>query len=239
MFNSASSLLSSWPVLRLLEIADRRTENRMTEFGMIAQAFEFRKINNVQGDYFEFGTWRGKTFLHAHKMRRRYGALDLKLRGFDSFEGLPAHEGGADNVWHDGQFACSEEEFRTILKRGGVREEDYDLTKGFYNESLNAKADKKLENVKAAIVYIDCDLYESTRDVLNFIKKYLVNGSIVCFDDYFNNRGCPAQGEALALTEFLDENPDLTFIPYFCYAPLGKSFIARWAGPAVEDAGER
>lgn len=200
----------------------------MTEFGMIAQAFEFKKINAIEGDYFEFGTWRGKTLLHAHRMKQRYGTKDLVLRGFDSFEGLPAHEGTPDGIWHQGQFACSEEELRRILKRGGVRDHELELVKGFYSESLNQALDDRLAGVKAAIVYVDCDLYESTRDVLRFIRKYLVNGSIVCFDDYFNNRGAPDQGEALALREFLAANGDLSFIPYFSYAPLGQSFIVRW-----------
>ena len=59
-------------VLRVFEIIDRRSENRMTEFGVLAQAFEFCKINGVQGDYFEFGVWRGKTFGYARTMARRY-----------------------------------------------------------------------------------------------------------------------------------------------------------------------
>ena len=224
-------IASSWPVLRVLEVLDRRMENRMTEFGMIAQAFEFKKINAVEGDYFEFGTWRGKTLLYAHKMKRRYRTDDLVLRGFDSFQGLPAHEDSQDNVWHEGQFACSEDTLRRILRRAGVRDSEVELTKGFYSESLNETLDERLAGARAAIVYIDCDLYESTRDVLRFIGKYLVNGSIVCFDDYFNNRGAPDQGEARALKEFLAANGDLQFLPYFAYAPLGQSFIVRRAEP--------
>lgn len=53
-------LFSSWLVLRVLEVMDLRTENRMTEFGVIAQAFKFKNINKVERDYFEFGLWRGK-----------------------------------------------------------------------------------------------------------------------------------------------------------------------------------
>lgn len=199
----------------------------MTEFGMIAQAFEFRRGNQIEGDYFEFGLWRGKTFLHAHKMKRRYGASDVVLRGFDSFEGLPAHENHPDNIWWKGQFACSEAELRAILKKSGVKEHEYELVKGFYADSLNEALDRRFEGVKAAIVYVDCDLYESARDVLRFIRKYLVNGSIICFDDYYHYRGAPDQGEARAVSEFLDANADVTFIPYFDYAPLGKSFIVR------------
>lgn len=54
---------------RVIEVCDRRSDNRMTELGMLSQAFEFIKINQVVGDYFEFGLWRGKTFGYAPEWR--------------------------------------------------------------------------------------------------------------------------------------------------------------------------
>jgi len=222
----AKRLLNSRTALRLFEIVDRRSENRMTEFGMIAQAFEFTKINEVKGDYFEFGLWRGKTFCYAHRMKHRYRQENVILRGFDSFQGLPKHERSIGNVWHEGQFACSEREFRKILRQRGLKESEYQLVSGFFRDSLSEELDRKLAGVKAAIVYIDCDLYESTRDVLRFIEKYVIDGSVVCFDDFYNNRGAPDQGEQRALSEF-SEQSRARFIPYFDYSPLGKSFIVR------------
>ncbi len=50
-------LLNHPAALRVLKVFDRRMENRMTEFGMLAQAFEFCKINAIEGDCFEFGVW--------------------------------------------------------------------------------------------------------------------------------------------------------------------------------------
>src|SRR5205085_1635480 len=75
-------------VSRVLDALDARDENRMGERGMLAAAFQFAKINRVAGDYFEFGLWQGKTFSHAHRMRRRHGLKEMELWGFDSFQGL-------------------------------------------------------------------------------------------------------------------------------------------------------
>jgi len=113
------------------------------------------------------------------------------------------------------------------MRENGISENEYELIPGFYSKSLNTELNETLSGVKAAIVYIDCDLYESTIDVLKFIKKYLINGTIVCFDDYFNNCGATDQGEARALDEFLQANKTIQFIPYFNFSPLGKSFIVR------------
>lgn len=221
-------LQSDW-VMRLLEVADRRSENRVTEFGMIAQAMEFAKINGVSGDYFEFGLWQGKTFKYAHKMRRRYGVKGLRLRGFDSFQGLPAHSDSPDNIWHKGQFAYGRVSLERDLRASGFDAADYELVEGFYDQSLTPQLVEHLraQNVRAAIVYIDCDLYESTQPVLRFIGNFLQNGTIVCFDDYYNYKGAKDEGEARALSEFLAANPRFEFIPYYLYAPLGQSFIVR------------
>src|SRR5262245_60434292 len=205
-------VLNSAAALRVAEVLDRRSENRMTEFGMLAQAFEFVKINRIVGDYFEFGVWRGKTIGYARVMAKRYRISDIKFRAFDSFAGLPATTENTYQIWSVGQFACSREEFEAILRRKGFVPGEYVLTEGFYSDSLNGKLIETMthENVRAAIIYIDCDLYESTRDVLNFIKHFVQDGTIICFDDYYNYRGRADMGEQRALAEFLAAHPHVS-----------------------------
>lgn len=221
--NFANSALTA----RIIEIIDRRAENRMREFGMLAQAFEFKRINGVPGDYFEFGLWRGKTFMYAHTHKGRYGFGEMKLWGFDSFEGLPAIDDAKNSPWHKGQFACTEDELRRILQRKGLKAAEYELVKGFYDQSLNDELHARMTGTRAAIVYVDCDLHSSTLQVLNFVKRYLSDGSIVCFDEYWGYRGNPEQGEQLAIRDFLAANRDIAMTPWLDYAPLGKSFIVR------------
>ena len=87
----------------------------------------------------------------------------------------------------------------------------------------------------AAIVWIDCDLYVSTKPVLDFLSSHLTEGTVVCFDDYYCYRGSPEQGEQRALREFLADNPDVYFTPYLDFAPIGKSFLVHLTG-ARQDA---
>ena len=220
-------ILNSALALRLAEVLDRRTENRMTEFGMLAQAFEFAKINGVNGDYFEFGVWRGKTFRWAHVMKRRYGLAAMKLWAFDSFQGLPEVNDGRDSIWSQGQFACSLPEFKQILTSAGVGPEEYEIVEGFYSDTLNETTRQRIGQRQVAVVYIDCDLYESTAEALTFVAPHLAHGAILCFDDYYNYKAAPDQGEARALAEFKARQPGLEVLPYFNYAPLGASFIVR------------
>jgi hypothetical protein len=219
---------------RLTDLLDSRSENRMRERGMIAEAFEFQAINGVKGDYLEFGLWQGKTFCYAHRMKHRHQRSDMLLWGFDSFQGLPRIDDNRDNVWSPGQFACTEPELRRILRRNGLAEDEYRLIAGYYNESLDGRVHSQLDGRTAAIVYVDCDLYESTVPVLNFVARYLDNGSVVCFDDFYCYKGAPNQGEQRALTEFLSAHPAYEFIPWFDYCPVGKSFIVRVDRGAAE-----
>ncbi len=219
--------LDSYPVHRLAEVLDRRQENRVSEFGMLAQAFDYVKTNGIAGDYFEFGLWQGKTFGWARLMARRYRVTDITFRGFDSFRGLPPSEEKRFNIWGEGQFACGRQEFERLLRQKGFAARDYALVEGLYGESLTTQLSAELISlgVKAAIIYIDCDLYESTRDVLLFMRPFLQDGTVLCFDDYFAFRGRPDMGEQRALKEFQKANPDVMLTPYLVFGSLGSSFL--------------
>ncbi|MEO8372396.1 MAG: TylF/MycF/NovP-related O-methyltransferase [Candidatus Solibacter sp.] len=218
-------LVNSLPMLRLIRRCEALSENRLAERGMIAQAFEFIRLNQIRGDYLEFGLWQGKTFLHARRMKKLYGIDDMHLWGFDSFHGLPAVPGTSAGIWTGGQFACTQQNFTAIMASQGLEREEYTLVPGFYDTSLNAAQHAAMKGRKAALVYIDCDLYESTVPVMNFIEPYLITGTIVCFDDFFCYAGSPEYGEQRALGEFLETHPDLTFQRYLTYCPVGQSFI--------------
>ena len=227
-------ILGSELALRLFEVIDRRSENRVTEFGVLAQAFEFCKINQIQGDYFEFGVWRGKTFSYARTLARRYGYGPLTYHAFDSFQGLPNVNRSDLEIWHEGQFTCSKGEFQRILEKKGFGRDEYEIVEGFYNDSLNDQLVARLntKGTKASVVYIDCDLYESTVDVLNFLPNFLQDGTILCFDDFFNYRGRKDMGVQKAFSEVRESLPELSFTEFFAYSPLGMSFICNIYQPA-------
>lgn len=45
------------------------------------------------------------------------------------------------------------------------------------------------------MVWIDCDLYESTVPVLEWPSDKLVDCAVICFDDWFTFSGEPDKGE--------------------------------------------
>jgi hypothetical protein len=225
--DTLKSLFETLGTRHLLDRIDQISNNELGIRGMLHRAFMFVEINRVPGDYFEFGVYRGQSFLVAHHMKHRFHLNEMKLWGFDSFAGMPEIDDARDNIWHKGQYACSLDDFRRILAKHGVRKDEYEVIPGYYDRSLNDELHGKLAGRKASVVTIDCDLYSSTVLVLNFVKRYLDNGTIVCFDDFYHYKGSPDQGEQRALSEFLSCNSIFGFVPWCDFAPVGKSFIVR------------
>jgi len=189
----------------------------------------------VEGDYYEFGVFRGTYFFNAYKALKRahnrridnslaqltegqINALKdkwdkMRFFAFDSFEGLPEIEGldKSSDEFKKGQFACSDVEFSQIIASEGVNLDKTVLIKGWFNETCNQQTKIDQNITKASIVMIDCDLYESTVDCLKFIEGILTDGTIIIFDDFNSFRASPFLGERRAFNEMQKRMPDWVF----------------------------
>lgn len=189
----------------------------------------FHHINRpMAGYYFEFGSHEGNTMRMAWDTFRHL--FDFTYVAFDSFEGLP-EIGPIDEqkIWERGKLKTEEANFRTVVEGHGMPSNKLLTIKGYYSDSLNEQTKRRLEGQSAAVVYIDCDLYESTVPVLRFIREFLQRGTVIVFDDWFCFHGDPERGERLAWTEFLAANPTLRFEP-FVQTQEAQSFIFLGAG---------
>lgn len=197
----------------------------LTRDDMLHLALKYAAINQVSGDYLEFGVFRGNTFRSAWKYGQHF-LPKIHYYLFDSFQGLPAPSGiDGEDVFAAGQYCCNIEEFRNICDRYNIRRKQYTCIEGFYANSLTASLRDRLHLKKAAVIYIDCDYYESTIQALNWVKPYLQTGTIICFDDYFCYKAAPNRGEQLAIHEFTDRHSDIKFTDYHLFGWHGKSFI--------------
>jgi len=186
---------------------------------MLWDAIRFVKANKVQGDYWEFGVYKGDSFIMAYDFARRE-SLAMKFIAFDSFQGLPVTDEGG--CFFKGQYDCSMDAFDKRLKRAKVR--DAVGIEGFYSESLSIALQEQfhLEKRKIAIVNIDSDLYSSAVEVLRFIGPFLQEGSIIMFDDWYAYGKLPRAGEQKAFDEWCLKD---CCEPYKNYGWHGKSFI--------------
>ena len=194
---------------------------------------EYVDINNmIPGYYMEFGVLNGEGMIDAY---RQFRGIFSHFYGFDSFEGLPelsSDDQRAANlspIFHKGNFASMQYEFvrQAILSSCRMEAEELSLIKGFYNESLPAfdKESLKVHGIPN-VIYIDCDLYSSTLDVLRFIDDLIVTGTWILFDDYWFYRGSPHEGEQKAIREWTENHARIGLQPYCNFEGWGRAFIA-------------
>lgn len=155
---------------------------------------------SVKGLTLEFGVFHGRSLrLIAERVKRH-------VHGFDSFRGLPEN-------WTPRTPAGS---YSTEGKIPRVPEH-VELHQGWFEDTLPefVRAEKRA----VRLAHLDCDLYSSTRTVLENLRPLLRKGTVLVFDDYL---GYPEwrEHEHRAFHEFA-EGQGIEF-RYLCFSLLGR-----------------
>jgi hypothetical protein len=129
------------------------------------------------GLYLEFGVEKGAS---ANFLARLIGTGNgpTVLHAFDSFEGLPESWDGTFET--RGKFTVGGKIPRLLAN---VR-----VHKGWFETTLPGFR-RAHQGSTISLLHIDCDLYSSTRTVLEQLGGLLVPGSIIVFDEYLNYHG--------------------------------------------------
>ena len=205
--------------------------NYLPRESMIIDAISFASISQIEGDYLEFGVFEGYSFARAHHTARASPfqcMRSMRFYAFDSFEGLPEITGKDatyNRYFSKGDCRCDYGTFMRNIRRWGVNMEAVTVVRGWYADTLNEKTKSLLPIKKAAVIMIDCDLYESTKPVFDFITDYVQDGTVIIFDDWFLFRGRSDRGEQRAFYEWLKKNPRFSATHYRQFAVVGNSFI--------------
>ncbi|HEX4609503.1 MAG TPA: TylF/MycF/NovP-related O-methyltransferase [Urbifossiella sp.] len=203
------------------------------------RTWEYVGAAGLLGEYLEFGVLAGFTArLNAEILRDLQMPRQLHL--FDSFDGLPDYDSPVDatgydvagrDVWEnkmrfgDDYVAALGEPIDRHVARGlweVVSPDRVFVRRGFYSETL-----RRPVGVKAAVVHIDCDLYQSTREVLTRLYETDVfqDGCVLLFDDFNCFKASPYFGERRAFREFLQEQDRFEASPWFTYGFNGAAYF--------------
>ena len=184
----------------------------------------------LEGDYYEFGIYRGYTFWTAQQLARQLNLRQMRFFGFDSFEGLPEPDKNEKDEFLKGEYSCSREYVEGNLDNHGVDWARTNLIEGYFSESLKPEIKTKLSMKPAAVILVNCDLYSSTNDVLGFVEDLLQDKTIIMFDDWNCFEASDDKGERRAFKEFLDSHPDWSVETFVSFGWHGQSFILNKAG---------
>ena len=154
----------------------------------IKKALYITAHDATHGSYLEFGVFTGSSFNFAMKVNKKiekiFGKMDCEFIGFDSFKGFGEIKKEDENpTFKDHIFSVNEKKVLQNIQKC-AKGQKMRIIKGFYKETIENKTTKDLNIDKARVVMIDCDLKESTRLALEFIKPSIQEGTIILFDDF-------------------------------------------------------
>lgn len=148
------------------------------------------------GDVAQVGVYKGGT---AKMIATCFSKTDKKVFLFDTFEGLPTlsekdrreskdanNIGGTDGIRDDETVSGEQESKKQFgdvyfeeVKKYLADCPNVEIKKGYFPETARG-----LEGNEFCFVYLDADLYQSTKDGLEFFYPRMVPGGIIMFDDY-------------------------------------------------------
>ena len=165
-----------------------------------------RRTLEVPGHIAEFGSWRGANLMLLAKTLRICDPMGSKqVFCFDSFEGLTefAPEDGDEATQTAGKYKGSLEELKNLISLYELGDEVI-ICQGNIENTLPSMVESRKE-LSFSFIYIDVDLYEATKVILNQTHDRLSSGGLIVFDEW-NRPKYP--GETLAAREFLESHGD-------------------------------
>jgi hypothetical protein len=178
------------------------------------------------GDYLEFGVCHGTSMAAMWTAIKDSHVVDMRLFGFDSFEGLPPETEETEDCWRSGQFRSSLEFARYILSRENVDWQRVTLIKGWFKDTATPETARRFNIEKAGIIMIDCDIYPAAVEALAFCGPLIRDRAVILFDDWHSgNLARRNLGEKKAFDEFLAANPDLVTTPLPTYCDNAAVFL--------------
>jgi len=161
----------------------------------------FREVEDVPGDFAEFGSWKGSNVVFLSKLLTALQPTSSKrVHCFESFEGLNTfHAKDGDQNGLEGKYKGSYQELLDLIK---LYELDKRLIihKGLIQDTVPEFIAAE-PSTMFSFLYFDADLYEPAKIMLDNFAQKLSVGGVMLFDEW-NFSEWP--GETRAVSEFLD-----------------------------------
>ena len=137
----------------------------------------------IPGDFIEAGVWRGGAAIFMRAVLQAVGSKDRIVWAADSFEGIPraekyAHVEDRVNEWED-RWATSFDVVKANFQRYDLLDDQVRFLKGNFANTLPNAPFNEL-----ALVRLDADSYESTKDAMEYLYPKISIGGYIIIDDW-------------------------------------------------------
>lgn len=159
-------------------------------------------IKSVPGDFLEVGVWKGGT---AGVLTTKMSLMDSSRTVYlaDTFEGV-VKAGENDSVYVGGEHKDTSIPIVQSLLSNQLNVSNFKILKGIFPDDTGGE----IENIKFSLVHIDVDVYQSTKEIFNWVWPRIAKGGVVLFDDYGYT---PCDGVAKSVNEMKNDKDKLVF----------------------------
>ena len=207
-FLSKLEFLQDWASSLISRINPAIVHN-LEKYYVLKKVHYLSAIENMEGDYLEFGVFTGSSFCHSMRCCTKLVKLNPKIQntrffGFDSFSGFGTlKEDDKHPFYTDGNFETSLQQVNRRVRRV-ARGMTYCLIPGFFSDSLQP-GPSHYGIKKSRIIFIDSDTYSSASEAFTFSIPTVQEGTFIVLDDFYSYKGSNVRGVARAFGEFLQK----------------------------------
>lgn len=181
--------------LRKITTVKQEVKMLLTEHEAYQIVMAVRRTSKISGDIAEVGTYEGGSSKLIAETRGTGSNKHIYL--FDTFEGLPELQDIDRSNFSDKQYQASYEKVKAYLSAyPGIS-----IFKGIFPASGTA-----ITNKRFSFVHLDVDLYEATKESLEFFYPRMERGGVIISHDYLT-----APGVRKAVDEFMADKPEAVF----------------------------
>lgn len=157
------------------------------------------QLKNLQGSIMEVGLWKGGTASVICKAENLYNN-NTKIYLCDTFKGV-VKATQDDNCYVGGEHAFDDEQhILNLVQSVGVGTDNIKILRGIFPDETQQHIPS---NELFKFCHIDVDVYQGTKDIIEWIWPKMVVGGIVVSDDYGIE---PIQGVTKAINHFMGDN---------------------------------
>jgi len=161
----------------------------------------------LNGDFIEFGTWKGFSLLWIAYFLERNALFKKKLVGLDGFVGLPDNDG----PFHKGSFSDTSLKtcLNNLVNNGLLYEETRKnilINKFLFNQKEQILSYFQNHHIsKFCFIHIDSDIFQSISEIFTILRdgNCIADKAYLLFDDYgWNSKLAPVVDEIFEKMSF-------------------------------------
>lgn len=163
-----------------LDIYNRIKQNTLVDIYRCYELWELAEKSynlDTNAHFIEIGVWRGGT---ASVVGTKLASIGANVNFYlaDTFSGVKKSS-DKDSFYFDNEHADTSQAL--VLDQIKGIYSNYKILNGIFPEDTAHLVD---ENAKFSFCHIDVDVYNSSKDIVDWIWKKLIVGGVIIFDDY-------------------------------------------------------